>query len=92
MTRLVATGLLMTAGLAAAAPALAESAVVEYQRLIAQVCQLKITPEMVRLYHAAEKELDTARAKGEMESNFFGLREPERAYNDCLQGTPAAPR
>jgi hypothetical protein len=93
MKRLGAVLLLVATGLVAAGPALGQTAtVVEYQRLIAQVCQKKITPEMVRLYEAAEKELDAARARGEQQSNFFGLRDPQRAYDDCMQGTGVTPR
>ena len=72
MKRLGAVLLLVATGLVAAGPALGQTAaVVEYQRLIAQVCQKKITPEMVRLYEVAEKELDAARARGEQESLAF---------------------
>jgi hypothetical protein len=79
--------------LAAATPvAAAQDAVMAYQRAIAHVCEKKVTPEMVRLYQEALKEMEAARAGYGRDSNFFGLRDPERAYLDCWQGTGAVQR
>lgn len=91
MTRLawVAAGLLLVGP----APAVAQQgAVVAYQRAVAKVCETKITPDLVRLYQDAQRELDAARSGQGQDSNFFGLRSPERAYNDCFQGTGVVPR
>lgn len=39
--------------------AVAQEAVLAYQRTIAQVCQKKVTPEMIRLYQQALREMET---------------------------------
>ena len=44
------------------------------------------------LYQDALKEMETTRYGHGRDSNFFGLRAPERAYNDCFQGTGVMPR
>jgi hypothetical protein len=79
---LVATALLFTAHPSAAG---VQEAVQAYQRAVALVCEKNVTPEMVRLYQAALKEMETARYGQGRDSNFFGLRTPERAHSDCLQ-------
>jgi hypothetical protein len=56
------------------------------------VCQKKVTPEMIHLYQEALKEMRTNRYGQGQDSNFFGLRSPERAYNDCLQAPGPLPR
>ena len=84
----------VTAVLLAVLPsaAVAQEAVLAYQRAIAQVCQKKVTPEMIRLYQEALREMQTTRYGQGQDSNFFGLRSPERAYNDCVQAPGAVPR
>ena len=81
--------------LAAVAPPAAvaqQETVVAYLRAVAKVCQTKVTPELVRLYQDAQREMETARSGQGQDSNFFGLRTPDRAYNDCFQGTGVVPR
>ncbi len=92
MSRLCTLG--VTAVLLAVLPsaAVAQEAVLAYQRAIAQVCQKKVTPEMIRLYQEALKEMETTRYGQGRDSNFFGLRTPERAYNDCVQAPGPMPR
>jgi hypothetical protein len=70
----------------------AQEAVLAYQRAIAQVCQKKVTAEMTRLYQEALKEMQATRYGQGQDSNFFGLRSPERAYNDCVQAPGTLPR
>jgi AICAR transformylase/IMP cyclohydrolase PurH len=79
-------------GAVPASAAAAQEAVLAYQRAIAQVCQKKVTAEMTRLYQEALKEMQTTRYGQGQESNFFGLRSPERAYNDCIQAPGTVPR
>ena len=92
MSRLCTLG--VTAVLLAVLPsaAVAQEAVLAYQRAIAQVCQKKVTPEMIRLYQEALTEMETTRYGQGRDSNFFGLRTPERAYNDCVQAPGPMPR
>ena len=84
----VAAVLVTALGSAAAA----QEAVLAYQRAIAQVCQKKVTAEMTRLYQEALKEMQATRYGQGENSNFFGLRSPERAYNDCVQAPGTVPR
>ena len=85
---------MMTALLGAVLPstAVAQEAVLAYQRAVAQVCQKKVTLEMIHLYQKAIKEMQTIRYGQSQDSNFFGLRSPERAYNDCVQAPGTVPR
>jgi hypothetical protein len=96
MRPLVAVGVMvagvLVAGTAPPARAQQQTRVVAYQRALAQVCQTKVTPEVIRLYQDALKEMETTRYGHGRDSNFFGLRAPERAYNDCFQGTGVMPR
>jgi len=96
MRPLVAVGVMVAGTLAAgtALPALAQpqTRMVAYQRALERVCQTKVTPELIRLYQDALKEIETTRYGHGRDSNFFGLRAPERAYNDCFQGTGVVPR
>ena len=89
-----ALGIVMAVLLGAAPPsaAAAQEAVLAYQRAIAQVCQKKVTAEMPRLYQQALREMETTHYGQGQDSNFFGLRSPERAYNDCVQAPGTVPR
>ncbi|HEY7653618.1 MAG TPA: hypothetical protein VIG07_12415 [Methylomirabilota bacterium] len=69
----------------------AQGAVQAYQRALAQVCQRQVTPELVRLYQEALKEMDASGSGYGRDSNFHGLRDPYLAYNDCFQA-PSIPR
>lgn len=82
----------LVAGTALPARAQQQPHVVAYQRALAQVCQTKVTPEVIRLYQDALKEMESTRYGHGRDSNFFGLRAPDRAYNDCFQGTGVMPR
>jgi hypothetical protein len=92
--RTVLAATMMTALFGAMLPSatVAQEAVLAYQRAVAQVCQKKVTPETIRLYQEALKEMQTTRYGQGQDSNFFGLRSPERAYNDCLQAPGTLPR
>ena len=97
MKRLGSWGVMVAAAVlvaGAAPPAMAQlqARMAAYQRALAQVCRTKVTPEMIRLYQDALKEMETTRYGQGRDSNFFGLRAPERAYNACLQGPGTMPR
>jgi hypothetical protein len=55
------------------------------------VCQRQVTPELVRLYQEAVKAMEASRNGYGQGSNFYGVRDPYLAYNDCLQA-PSRPR
>jgi len=92
MTRLCTLGVTTALLVTLVFPAVAQEALLAYQRAVAQVCQKQVTPEMIRLYQEALKEIQTTRYGQGQDSNFFGLRSPERAYNDCVQAPGTMPR
>ena len=51
----------------------------------------QVTPELVRLYQEAVKAMEASRNGYGQGSNFYGVRDPYLAYNDCLQA-PSRPR
>ncbi len=63
----------------------AGDAVDAYRRALAQVCQSRVTPELVRQYEAALKELEASGEGFGRGSNFAGLRDPYLALKDCWQ-------
>ncbi len=69
----------------------AQGAVQAYQHALTQVCQRQVTPELVRLYQEALKEIEASRSGYGRDSNFHGLRDPYLAYDDCWQ-KPSLPR
>ena len=69
----------------AVSAASAGEAVDAYRRALTKVCQTQVTPELVRQYQAALKELEAASEGFGRGSNFAGLRDPYLAYNDCWQ-------
>ena len=91
MRAIAGLGLVGALVLSAGSAAGAESAVQAYQRALAQVCQRQVTPELIRLYQEARKELEASGRGFGRDSNFSGLRDPHLAYNDCLQA-PSMPR
>jgi hypothetical protein len=92
MRTVLATMMAALLGAVLPSAAVAQGAVLAYQRVVAQVCQKKVTPEMIHLYQEALKEMRTTRYGQGQDSNFFGLRSPERAYNDCVQAPGTLPR
>ena len=69
----------------------AETARQAYMRELVHVCKRQVTPELIRLYQEAVKELDASRDGNGRNSNFSGIRDPYMAYADCVQG-PGIPR
>jgi len=58
-TVLAATMMTVLFGAMLPSATVAQEAVLAYQRAVAQVCQKKVTPEMIRLYQEALKEMQT---------------------------------
>ena len=56
-----------------------------YRRSLHQVCEIRVTPEMTRLYEAAVNAADTAGYGAGRGSNFWAPKSPEHAYFDCFQ-------
>jgi len=92
MRRLIRMASLAVALLAVTSPdASAQDAVAAYQRALTEVCRRNVTPELVQLYQEAVKAMETSRNGYGQGSNFYGVRDPYLAYNDCLQA-PSRPR
>jgi hypothetical protein len=92
MRRLIRIASLAVALLAVISPhASAQDAVAAYQRALTEVCRRNVTPELVQLYQEAVKAMETSRNGYGQGSNFYGVRDPYLAYNDCLQA-PSRPR
>lgn len=73
-------------GVAAAQTAGALPAEVQrYLKALEQVCDTRVTPELVRLHQEAVRAADAAKYGGGRNSNFWGLRTPEHAWLDCFQ-------
>lgn len=84
--RIVHPLLLMLALLAPVATAEAfEAEVKRYLEAVLRVCQTGVTPELVQVYEQALKAADDAKYGGGRASNFWGPKDPERSYLDCVQ-------
>lgn len=62
-----------------------EAEVNRYLEAVSRVCHTGVTPELVRLYEQALKAADDAKYGGGRASNFWGPKDPERSYQDCVQ-------
>ncbi|MFZ1061377.1 MAG: hypothetical protein WAP47_19565 [Candidatus Rokuibacteriota bacterium] len=62
-----------------------EAALQRYEQARPHICQTGATPEHIRLYEELVKATEAARYGGGRESNFWGPRPPELAYQDCFQ-------
>ena len=82
----VAAALLMALS-PAAAPAF-EAELEAYRQALSRICKTGVTPEVVRLYQAAVTALEAPRSQSgpQPPPNYAGLRPPELAYSDCVQG------
>lgn len=69
----------------------AETARQAYLRELVHVCKRQVTPELLRLYQEAVKELDASGDGNGRNSNFSGIRDPHMAFSDCVQ-SPGMPR
>jgi hypothetical protein len=62
-----------------------------YWEVLKRICLTGITPEVVRLHDEAVRAMNAAGQGGGRNSNFAGVRPPERAYGDCFQ-SPGLPK
>ena len=62
-----------------------DAALQRYEQARAHICQTGVTAEHIRLYEELVKATEAARYGGGRESNFWGPRPPELAYQDCFQ-------
>jgi hypothetical protein len=84
--RLLALGALVLCLLAPAAPGLAfQAELARYYHAVRNICQTGITPDILTAYEQARRALERARYGGGRDSNFWGLKEPEGFWLDCLQ-------
>jgi hypothetical protein len=86
MRRLASLVVLGLALLAPAADALAFQAELQrYYRALDQICRTGVTPEVTRFYEEARRAVDAAKYGGGRDNNFWGVKTPEQAYNECFQ-------
>ncbi len=84
--RLASLALLSLALLGPPGPGLAfEAELQRYYRAIEQICQTGVTPEVTTLYEDARRAVDEARYGAGRDNNFWGVKTPERAHNECFQ-------
>jgi hypothetical protein len=84
MIRLTATVLIVLS--LTAQPASAWQAEVQrYYALVRSICQTGITPDLLAAYDAARVAVEKAQVGAGRDSNFWGLRTPEKSWLDCFQ-------
>jgi hypothetical protein len=62
-----------------------EGATAQYRQSLRTICDTGVTAEIRRRYDEAVRAAEAARHGGGRQSNFWGPRHPEAAYNDCFQ-------
>ena len=62
-----------------------EAELERYQQGLTQICHTGVTPELIRLHKEVVKAVDAATYGGGRQSNFWGPRPPDLAYQDCFQ-------
>ncbi len=86
MRRTAVLAVLGLALLATAGRALAFRAELQrYYRAIEQICRTGVTPEVTKLYEDARRAVDEAKYGGGRDGNFFGVKTPEQARDECFQ-------
>lgn len=87
----LSAALLSVALVAAAGDALAlqkesfQPALQRYFKAIENICRTGVTPDIARLYEDARQAVDAAGYGSGRDNNFWGVKPPDRAYNECFQ-------
>ena len=56
-----------------------------YYKAIEQICRTGVTPDVVTLYEDARRAVDAAGYGSGRDNNFWGVKTPEQAHNECFQ-------
>jgi hypothetical protein len=62
-----------------------QGALQHYYRAIEDICRIGVTPDIEKLYEDARQAVDAAGYGGGRDNNFWGVKPPDRAYNECFQ-------
>ncbi|MBI2160303.1 MAG: hypothetical protein HYU25_08005 [Candidatus Rokubacteria bacterium] len=62
-----------------------QPALQRYYRAVEDICRTGVTPDIVKLYEDARQAVDAAGYGGGRDNNFWGVKPPDRAYNECFQ-------
>lgn len=62
-----------------------QGALQRYYRAIEDICRTGVTPDIEQLYEDARQAVDAAGYGGGRNNNFWGVKPPDRAYNECFQ-------
>ena len=62
-----------------------QGALQRYYKAIEDICRTGVTREIEKLYEDARDAVDAAGYGGGRDNNFWGVKPPDRAHNECLQ-------
>lgn len=62
-----------------------QGALQRYYKAIEDICRTGVTPDLVQLYEEARQAVEAAGFGGGRDNNFWGVKPPDRAHNDCFQ-------
>lgn len=62
-----------------------QGALQRYYKAIEDICRTGVTPDLVQLYEEARQAVAAAGFGGGRDNNFWGVKPPDRAHNDCFQ-------
>ncbi len=62
-----------------------QPALQRYYKAIEDICRTGVTPDIVTLYEDAREAVEAAGYGGGRNNNFWGVKPPDRAYNECFQ-------
>lgn len=62
-----------------------QGALQRYYKAIEDICRTGVTSDIVKLYEDARQAVDAAGYGGGRDNNFWGVKPPDRAHNECFQ-------
>lgn len=62
-----------------------QPALQRYYKALQDICRTGVTPDLVTLYEEARRAVEAADFGGGRDNNFWGVKPPDRAHNDCFQ-------
>ena len=62
-----------------------QPALQRYYKALQDICRTGVTREIEKLYEDARHAVDAAGYGGGRDNNFWGVKPPDRAHNECFQ-------
>lgn len=62
-----------------------QPALQRYYKALEDICRTGVTRDLVQLYEEARQAVEAAGFGGGRDNNFWGVKPPDRAHNDCFQ-------